>query len=78
MIKKVITEYCDACGRKIRDYASERDILLTNEEFPFYKICSSFLLCKDCTLSFNEWKKSRDPEGKVDEVMRAYGRYICD
>lgn len=75
MIKKVITEYCDACGCEIKDYSSERDIILYGE---FGKTIDSFILCKDCTLSFVEWRKSRDPYGKVEEIREKYGRYICD
>ena len=76
MIKKVITEYCDACGCKINDYSSERDILLYEQDFPFVKVLDSFILCKDCTISFREWKETRDPEGKVKELMNDEKDYI--
>lgn len=66
MIKKVITEYCDACGCKIRDYSSERDVIFSEND---YRVEDSLLFCKDCTLSFNEWRKSRDPDGKIKALM---------
>lgn len=66
MIKKVITEYCDACGCKIRGYSSERDVIFNEDDC---RVEDSLLFCKDCTLSFNEWRKSRDPDGKVEALM---------
>ena len=66
MIKKVITEYCDACGCKIRGYSSEQDLILSEND---YRVEDSLLFCKDCTLSFNEWQKSRDPDGKVKALI---------
>lgn len=73
MIKKVITEYCDACGCRIKDYSSERDIAFDDD---FGRYVGSMVFCKDCTISFNEWKKSRDPEDKVDTIRKMCGAYI--
>lgn len=58
MIKTTRQYFCDACGREIHGYSSGINVLEIDEDGYVQSVGYDF--CKNCTLSFAEWKKSRE------------------
>lgn len=57
MIRVFKEYYCDACGQLIFGYKSHVDLMKMTQTDSFEGDTCDF--CKECTISFNEWKKSR-------------------
>ena len=58
MIKIIREKYCDVCYKLIRnEYSCTRTI--TWEDDYGSECTDEFLMCKDCAISFNKWKKDR-------------------
>lgn len=49
--------YCDACGKEMKDYQSSRSIIEVDEDGYAHSVGYDF--CLECTISFNDWIKSR-------------------
>ena len=57
MIKTTRKWFCDACHKEIDEYMSSRSIIEIDEDG--YPQSIGYDFCKECTISFNEWMKSR-------------------
>jgi len=60
MIKETRTYFCDACGKEIKGYLSSINVIeFDSDGFPE---SVGYDFCKDCTISFAEWKRTRRKE----------------
>lgn len=58
MIKITREEFCDVCDKLIRkEYSCWRTIGSEDDQGGFNY--DDFLMCRDCAISFNLWKKDR-------------------
>lgn len=70
MIKVIREVYCDACGRKIDkcEYHSHLDIVplyADGEEIVDAVQTDSLIFCRECAISFRQWRKEREAARNV-------------
>ena len=68
MIKETRQLFCDICGKEITlaDYSCRREVIEIDEDGYAHSV--GYDMCKDCTISFHDWKEDRRAKRRADEI----------
>ena len=79
MLRTTYKWYCDACGKEINgDYKGHIEVKRYREEDDDYLTTTGMDFCKDCMISFNEWRESRKQQSEKPKCVNTQQPSLFD